>query len=54
MKKMLLILMGFTLAAPLFAGNIPMEKVDNLYEGAGYEAEFKPCNSLIPSEKIQS
>ncbi len=41
MKKILLLLLIFTLAVSLFAGNTKMAEADKLHENAGYEAEFK-------------
>ena len=40
MKKILLILLVFTLGGALFAGNATMAEVDKLHEEANYTAEF--------------
>ncbi len=49
MKKILLILLVFTLAVTLFAGNAKMAEADKLHEDAGYEAEFKLLKGELAS-----
>lgn len=49
MKKILLILMVFTIAVSLFAGNAKMAEADRLHEDAGYEEEFKLLEGELAS-----
>lgn len=49
MKKMLLILLVFTLAVSLFAGSAKMAEADELHEDAAYVAEFKLLKGELAS-----